>query len=1342
MRKHFLLLFLMALLPLAGWADAADVNVTGLTLKARTYNAQPQALLEGTYSLPADYDTSVGKVLFVANTTNTLPTSEVGATEAYPAETNAGLYYVYYKVKADGGTYDTDGAWTKIGTTGVRINKATPQMTAPVGYSNLRYTEGPQALIKTAGFTDFGVMKYSLNQTDWYTADEMATNIQGTDVNDYIVYYKAVEDAGDNLINNTGSIVVRIHGIAPTLQAPIGAVNLVYDGTAKQLIATAGAVTTGDGDMVYSLNKTDWYDDIAAVDLKVTNANVEGYRVYYKMINGANYEDTEEHYITVPIAKRDISNNDDIVITPGALTFSGAPLVHTNTLTVKDGSTDLVLDTDFEISSANYSNNVNAGNAAVAAITGKGNYTGTKTKPFTINALAIDGLTGSLAPTIAAVYYNKSAQQPVISWTLSGDYQPTVYNNPNGDYSIVIKDVTETDEVPNPKDAATYRVIITGHNNLSGTKTVDYVINPAAVTVTADAKEYGMGAVPVYTSQITSGQVYSGDNLGALTYKVTANNVTDPAAVAGAPAADIAHIGTYNIWPQYAGNANYTITPAYGTLTITAGQVIAKVVAQTTKKFGEPFNAFSIEHFSGLPEGDAGTVGTIANFNANAATIGASLEYTVYKEDGTTPATKVSGKDYYPAGNYVVKATGVATYDGGNYSVVVQKANCTVNPRSINDVTIAPLTAQYIGAEVLPATAGKLTFDTNLELVKSEDAGQTGDFTIALKSTPTNTVDNVNVSSTKTGKVTITGYGNYTGTREENFTITRAPLTITADPADWYYGKEEPTYTATVPVGAANNGLVGQDAEKDLTTEQDGFNAVLKVRRISASTVGEYAQALEPYFADDEGNIITGNNISQNYTITLVKNSLSIKKSDLAIKVKDVQKKYGTNFVKADDFVFEIADDATNTGLLDVVKDNIDSYLSYQKNDCELETAAKYEVGNNYAITFDISKVSATNFNIVSVASGNFTVSKRPITLTAKAQAVNLSTPGSVFKTALIDGTTVDVAGDGLATGDVIDDLGVTLMYETFHVGNDNVINFDKTNANANYNFTYVNDGIYLTVTGAATVVFADYSDIQTYAGQPVTVKMNFTPRNGRKYDTTETNTYDWKAGMWTTMVLPFDISVADLSKALGYAIVNVINPGRTEVSGTGSKFYGKLTMTGGNGYHAGQADADTKLAANKPFLLKLADDIDTSVDYNFGLQQIVDPADEAARTVDAGGDCKFIGTYTAKDVTKDDKAAIWFMNGNEEGWQFIGATSDASWTIVPFEAYIDMSALSGGARNMVFYVEDIDGSVTAINGITNEVLGTKLNAEGWYTINGVKLQSAPVEKGIYINNGKKIVIR
>ena len=215
-------------------------------------------------------------------------------------------------------------------------------------------------------------------------------------------------------------------------------------------------------------------------------------------------------------------------------------------------------------------------------------------------------------------------------------------------------------------------------------------------------------------------------------------------------------------------------------------------------------------------------------------------------------------------------------------------------------------------------------------------------------------------------------------------------------------------------------------------------------------------------------------------------------------------------------------------------------------------------------------------------------------------------------------------------------------------------------------------------------------------------------------------------------MVLPFDISVAELSQVLGYAIVNVINPEKTKVSGTKSEFYGKLTMKGGNG-------SDEVLKANKPFLVKIAEDMDPAVNYNFGPRKIVAPTD---LSVDAGEGCKFVGTYTTKTVTKDDDAAIWFMLGNLENWAYIGTTSTATWDIVPVEAYIDMNAVPAAARNLVFYAEEIDGSVTAIKGINSSNASAKQSAEGWYNLNGVKLNGVPTQKGIYIQNGKKVVVK
>jgi hypothetical protein len=299
------------------------------------------------------------------------------------------------------------------------------------------------------------------------------------------------------------------------------------------------------------------------------------------------------------------------------------------------------------------------------------------------------------------------------------------------------------------------------------------------------------------------------------------------------------------------------------------------------------------------------------------------------------------------------------------------------------------------------------------------------------------------------------------------------------------------------------------------------------------------------------------------------------------------------------------------------------------------------------------------------------------------------------------------------------------------------------TNRNKNYTLDVATSVGKLTVVNATTLILGanpatDAADIAVNAGAEVTVKIDFTNRTR-----TLGGERKWVANNWVTLTLPFDISVADLSKKLGYAIVNVIDPSKTKVSGTTSEFYGKLTMTGGNDYKKGvEGEENTKLAANKPILVKTAGNITGVVD--FGAQKIVAPGTgDDALAVDAGFGAKFVGTYAEKTVTNADDAAIWFMiGGGYTKWAYITSTSTNSWTINPFEAFIDMSSLPASARDMTFYFEELDGSTTAIKSINVDNLNGNKSVEGMYNMNGMKLNSVPTQKGVYILNGKKVVIK
>ena len=294
--------------------------------------------------------------------------------------------------------------------------------------------------------------------------------------------------------------------------------------------------------------------------------------------------------------------------------------------------------------------------------------------------------------------------------------------------------------------------------------------------------------------------------------------------------------------------------------------------------------------------------------------------------------------------------------------------------------------------------------------------------------------------------------------------------------------------------------------------------------------------------------------MNKNYNITLNKGKLEIVAGKLVLKVKDVQNVYGTAFENAQgelEFV-----DADNATLNQTVKDNWQAFIDKTAASYSVDPADKYEVDHEGGYAIRVTGVTSTNYE-VTVKPGTFTVTPLALTVTAKEQNVNLSDEES-FNSVPEIGTTVtvkDADGNnvtGLPNSDNIADL-VTLT-ATNNVGENVITVTDKSGAN--YTITPVN-GV-LNITGAPEITLGkdpvnDAATIASYAasGNPVNVKMNFANRT-QKFGTTE---HSWAAGTdnyWNTLVLPFDISVADLSAVLGYAIVNVFDG--VELSEDGKK--------------------------------------------------------------------------------------------------------------------------------------------------------------------------------------------
>lgn len=463
--------------------------------------------------------------------------------------------------------------------------------------------------------------------------------------------------------------------------------------------------------------------------------------------------------VTVPVTVEPASiASASVTLAAASYTYDGAAKTPAVTGVKLNGRT-LVSGTDYMVS---YANNTNAGTATVT-VTGKGNYTGTAVKNFTIQAANISGCTLSnvaaqaftgmqIKPQISAVYAGKTL-------TAGTDYTVAYTNNVN---------------------AGTASITLTGKGNYTGTASKSFTINPvsfANCTVgNISAQAYtGAALTPVPSVSWNSKTLVSGTD-----YTVTYTKNTDVGT------ASVALTGKGN----YSGSVtkNFTISPrnlSSCTVADIAGLTYtgAALTPGITVKYGSRTlvnnTDYTVSYANNTNVGTA--VVTITgktnftgkvtkNFTIAAIDLGGALISTIadqtYTGAALTPAIKVayasktlkSGTEYtvsytnnVNAGTATVTATG-----NGNYKGTASKT-FKINPLGLDKCTVNQISSQtYTGSAIIP----KIT------IVNGSRTLAASDFTVSC-------TNNINVG---TASVTITGKGNYTGTVPKSFTINPANL--------------------------------------------------------------------------------------------------------------------------------------------------------------------------------------------------------------------------------------------------------------------------------------------------------------------------------------------------------------------------------------------------------------------------------------------------------------------------------------------------------------------------------------------------------------------------------------
>ena len=501
-----------------------------------------------------------------------------------------------------------------------------------------------------------------------------------------------------------------------------------------------------------------------------------------------------------------------------AQTYTGSPIVPK--LTVKDGETALSKDTDYTVK---YQNNLNAGTATVT-LTGKGNYSDSVSKTFTIKQKDVTAQRD--ATDIQVVVDKGTFDAPTF-----GDVTGTLTYSYDGatSYDAIVKKL-KTLQLGAMGDIGytytadgNYTGIITGKLHFT-------VVNlPAATITTAPAAKTGLtfnGTEQVLVnagSGITGGtlqykldggsynvELPKATNAGSYTvyYKVKGNNTTHSDSseqsftVTIAPKTVTAAVSVEPTSYTYTGEA---IVPT--TVTVKDGTTVIPA-SEYTVTYGNNTNAGKATVTVKDQDGGNYVVSGTATFTITKAELSGvtvSLKGWTYGDTAKTPTVsgnlgggnvtyqyKADNASTYTstvptnAGTYTVKAT---VAESANYKAATATGSFTIAPKTVTNaaVTLSQTSYAYTGRAFQPSVTVK---DGTTVIPASE-------YTVAY-------TDNINVG-TATVTVSDRAGGNYVVSGTATFTITKAALSgVSVSLGGWTYGDTAKTPTVSGNLGNAD----------------------------------------------------------------------------------------------------------------------------------------------------------------------------------------------------------------------------------------------------------------------------------------------------------------------------------------------------------------------------------------------------------------------------------------------------------------------------------------------------------------------------------------------------------
>jgi hypothetical protein len=631
-------------------------------------------------------------------------------------------------------------------------------------------------------YTSLDGTNYTLNSTGTLAYDTTEKTITFTTVTASYVKFEVTAGGGDfagaaNIdIYTDPNYVPPVKSISGVTFDPIA--NQTYTGSA---ITPSIAVSDGTTMLVLNTDYTVSYSN----NINVGTATVT--------ITGiGNYNNTASTTFTISTIK----SISGVTFNPIAnQTYTGSAI--TPTITVKDGTTTLVLNTDYTIS---YSNNVNVGTATVT-ITGIGNYNNTDSTTFTISANGIPGgtiygndtsgnttRTGSGWGYQSTSSYSSTANDSV---TFTVNVQNTgdtiqwygVVGSDHGIANVYIDGVLKTAVDCYSATRLVDTLVFTSDSMTSGNHTIKIV-----VTGTHNASANG-NYIEIYriVDFATSVKSISGATIDPIANQTYTGSAITPAITVKDGATTLVLNTDYTV--SYSNNINVgtatvTIT-GIGNYNNTANTTFTiSAVNSCVTIYGNDTSSNTTRTGSGwvLQSGSSSCYSYTANdsvtFTLNVQNTGDTIQWygvvggdhgiaNVYIDNVLKGAvdcysatrlvdTLVFTSDSMTSGNHTIKIVVTGTHNdsaNGTYIEIYRIVDFATSAKSISGVTFNPIANQtYTGSAITPTITVR---DGATTLVLNTD------YTVSYS-------NNINVG---TATVTITGIGNYYNTASTTFTI-------------------------------------------------------------------------------------------------------------------------------------------------------------------------------------------------------------------------------------------------------------------------------------------------------------------------------------------------------------------------------------------------------------------------------------------------------------------------------------------------------------------------------------------------------------------------------------------